>query len=493
MNPGLGSKDALLQFCKENEDKHLAELKDLLSIPSVSAQEKHKPDCERAAEWVAEALNRAGVNARIERTAGHPIVYGEWIRDPALPTVLVYGHYDVQPPEPLDLWTSPPFQPEVRGGKIWARGATDDKGQMFTHIKAIEAHARVQGGPPLNVKYLIEGEEETSTANLEKFIRENATLLAADVAVVSDTAMYDPDRPAITYSLRGIVYYQIDVQGPSHDLHSGIYGGSLTNPAEAVAKIVAALKDSKTGRVKIPGFYDDVVRPSSAERKNFRKLPFSEAAYRKELGIDAVAGEEGWTTLERTWVRPTFEVNGIYGGYQGDGAKTVIAAHAHAKVSMRLVANQDPKKIAAAFERAVRAATPKGVKVTITQLSSSPAVRVPIDHPGVQAGMAALEQSFGKKPVFIAEGGSIPVVGMFQRYLGLPTVLLGYGLHDENLHAPNEHFDLGNFYGGIRTSTLVLSELAARVSKGVPGAAKGGPKAGASKRASKGKSQRTRR
>jgi acetylornithine deacetylase/succinyl-diaminopimelate desuccinylase-like protein len=460
------SRDSLLQYLREHEEKHLEELKDLLSIPSVSAQEKHKADCLRAAEWVAENLRASGVTARVEPTGGHPIVYGEWMRDPSAPTVLVYGHYDVQPPEPLGEWSSPPFDPTVRNGKLWARGATDDKGQMFTHLKAAEAHARVSGGPPLNVKYLIEGEEETSVANLVRYIETHREQLKADAAVVSDTAMYDPERPAITYSLRGIVYYQIDVRGPSHDLHSGVYGGAVANPAEVVSRILSSLKDSKSGRVKIPGFYDDVVRPSKEEKKNFKRLPFSDKEYRKELGVEALYGEAGWSTLERTWVRPTFEVNGVYGGYQGDGAKTVIPAEAHAKVSMRLVANQDPKKISQAFERAVQKAAPKGVRVTTTQLSASPAVRVPIDHPAIQAGMAALEGAFGKKPVFIAEGGSIPVVGFFQRYLGIPSVLIGYGLHDENLHAPNEHFDLGNFYAGIRASTLVLNELATRLASG---------------------------
>lgn len=451
------------RYLREHEEKHLEELKELLRIPSVSAQDAHKADCRRAAEWVAEKLRRAGIEASLKETGGHPIVYGEWTRKPGAPTVLVYGHYDVQPAEPLDLWTTPAFEPTVRDGKIWARGATDDKGQMYTHLAAAEAHMAVSGGMPVNVKYLIEGEEETSSENLERFVKENAELLAADVVVISDTAMYDAKRPAITYSLRGIVYYQVDVAGASSDLHSGIYGGTIRNPGEALAHILATLKDTKSGKVRIPGFYDDVVAASRKERSNFAKLPFSDAKYRKELGVPALHGEKGWSTLERTWVRPTFEINGLTSGYQGPGAKTVLPATASAKVSMRLVADQNPEKIAKAFERAVKAATPPGVTVKLTRLAASPASRVPIDHPGVEAGMKALESAFGKKPVFIAEGGSIPVVGLFQEHLGVASVLIGYGLHDENLHAPNEHFDVGNFHGGIRASTIVLEEMAARL------------------------------
>jgi len=454
-------EDPVMAYAKAHEERHLAELFDLLRIPSVSAQPaKHGKDIERAAEFLADAMRDAGLeNVRLVPTGGNPIVYGDWLHAPGAPTILCYGHYDVQPPEPLELWDSPPFEPTIRDGKIYARGATDDKGQMFTHIKAVQGVLATAGALPVNVKFLIEGEEEVGSENLERFIRANLDLLACDVVAISDSSMFDERHPAITYSLRGLVYYQIDVQGPKRDLHSGTFGGGIKNPIEALVEILDGMKDNKTGKITIPGFYDDVdITP--AERKALAKLPFKERAYAKELGVPMVWGEKGWTTLERVSLRPTFEINGIWGGYQGPGAKTVLPAEAHAKVSMRLNPGQDPRKIAKLFERAVKERAHPGVKVTVTNLSGGWGAKAPLEHPAMRAGSRAIKQGFGKEPLFTAEGGSIPVVAMFQQVLGVPSVLLAYGLHDENLHAPNEHFDIGNFHKGIRTNAAFLYALA---------------------------------
>lgn len=453
------SVDAVVSHVRASRESSLRELFDLLRIPSVSAQPKHAKDVERAAQFVADALRGAGVEGvEVVPTPGHPIVYGEWLRAPGAPTVLVYGHYDVQPPEPVELWSSPPFEPTIREGKLYARGATDDKGQMYAHVKAVEAHLKANGRLPVNVKFLIEGEEEVGSKNLDPAIHAMRDRLACDVVLVSDTAMKAEGQPAITYSLRGLIYFQVDVTGPKSDLHSGTWGGSLANPNEALVQALAKMKDPRTGRVKVPGFYDGV-KVAREERAAIARSGFTDAQYKKSMGLKALWGEKGFTAAERTSVRPTFEINGIYGGYQGDGAKTVIPAHAHAKVSMRLVAGQDPKRIAKAFERHLKASMLPGLDVKVTQLSGGMGAKVPLDHPAMVAASRALHATFGKKPLFLAEGGSIPVVATFQKVLGVSTVLMGFGLHDENLHAPDEHIRVENFHKGIEASARFLDEM----------------------------------
>ncbi|HUR69569.1 MAG TPA: dipeptidase [Candidatus Thermoplasmatota archaeon] len=456
-------EDAALAYAKANEKRNLDQLFELLRIPSVSAQPaKHGKDIERAANFIAASLREAGVeNVKLIQTPGNPLVYGEWLHAPGAPTVLCYGHYDVQPPEPLELWQSPPFEPTVRDGKIFARGSTDDKGQMYTHVKAVEAHLKGGGALPVNVKFLIEGEEEVGSKNLDAAIERMRKELACDVVLVSDTAMKSMEQPAITYSLRGLIYFQVDITGPNSDLHSGTYGGSLANPAETLVQMLAKMKDAKTGKVQIPGFYKGV-NVTRSERSAIAKSGFKDAEYKKTLGLKALWGEKGFSAAERTSVRPTFEINGIYGGYQGDGAKTVIPSHAHAKVSMRLVQGQDPKRIAKSFEAYLKKQALPGVDVKVTQLSGGMGAKVPLEHPAMQAATRALHATFGKKPLFLAEGGSIPVVATFQRVLGVSTVLMGFGLHDENLHAPNEHFRVVNYHRGIEATARFFSEMAAQ-------------------------------
>ncbi|HEX2021347.1 MAG TPA: dipeptidase [Candidatus Thermoplasmatota archaeon] len=450
-----------VEHARANQERHLSELFEFLRIPSVSAQpSKHQKDVERAAQFVADAMRGAGLeNVELIPTPGNPLVYGDWLHAPGAPTVLVYGHYDVQPPEPLDLWDSPPFEPTVRDGKIYARGATDDKGQMYAHVKGVEAHLRTTGKLPVNVKFLIEGEEEVGSKNLHPAIERERARLGCDVVLVSDTAMKAMGQPAITYSLRGLIYFQVDVVGPKSDLHSGTWGGSLANPNEALVQALAKMKDAKTGKVKIPGFYDGI-KVDRKEREAIKKSGYPDSYYKKEMALKALWGEKGWSAAERTSVRPTFEINGVYGGYQGEGAKTVIPAHAHAKVSMRLVQGQDAAKITKNFEKHLKSVMLPGVEVTVTRLSAGMGAKVPLDHPAMQAGAKALQATFGKKPLFLAEGGSIPVVATFQRVLGVSTVLMGFGLHDENLHAPNEHFRVENYHKGIEASARFFDELA---------------------------------
>jgi acetylornithine deacetylase/succinyl-diaminopimelate desuccinylase-like protein len=393
-------------------------------------------------------------------TPGNPVVYGDWLHAPGKPTMLYYGHYDVQPVDPVDLWTSPPFEPTVRDGEIYARGAADDKGQVFMHIKAVEAFLRMAGALPLNVKFFIEGEEEVGSVHLDDFIRAHRDELGADVVVISDSPMFDRGIPSICYGLRGLAYFQIDVRGTKSDLHSGSFGGAVANPAFVLASVLAQMKD-RGGRVKIPGFYDDVRPLSDAERAEWKKLPFNETRYRKDLGAPRLFGESGYTTLERVWARPTFEVNGILTGFTGEGAKTVIPAVAMAKVSMRLVPDQDPDRIAALFEAYLRKVTPKTVELTVTRMHGGKPWMTGFDNQYVRAAGRAIEQGFGKAPVFNREGGSIPVVSTFQQELGLPSVLFGVGLPDENAHAPDEKLDLGNFHNGIIASAYLYREIAA--------------------------------
>jgi acetylornithine deacetylase/succinyl-diaminopimelate desuccinylase-like protein len=451
----------VIDYINTSRDRYLDELKEYLAIPSISALPEHKADVRRCAEWTADEMRRIGMqNVRLEETPGHPIVYGDWLGAEGAPTILFYGHYDVQPVDPLDLWESPPFEATIRDGEIYARGSADDKGQVFMHFKAIEAHMKQNGKLPVNMKILLEGEEEVGSAHLDDFIKAHKDELSADVVVISDSPMFDRGIPSICYGLRGLVYFQIDLRGTKSDLHSGSFGGAVANPNMVLAQILSQMKD-KGGRIKIPGFYDDVVALREEERAEWKKLPFSETRYRKELGAPKLFGESGYSTLERVWARPTLEVNGILGGFTGEGAKTVIPAVAMAKVSMRLVPNQDPDRIAELFEAYVKKIAPKTVEVTVTRMHGGKPWMTDFDNPFVQAAGRAIEKGFGKTPVFNREGGSIPVVATFQEILGLPSVLFGVGLPDENAHAPNEKLDLNNFHGGVIASAYLYEEVAA--------------------------------
>jgi acetylornithine deacetylase/succinyl-diaminopimelate desuccinylase-like protein len=452
--------ERVVDFINVNRDRYVDELKQYLAIPSISALPQHAADVRRAAEWTAEELKKVGLqNVRLIETPGNPVVYGDWLGAPAAPTILFYGHYDVQPVDPVDQWISPPFEATVRDGEIYARGSADDKGQVFMHIKAVEAHLKQSGKLPLNIKFFIEGEEEVGSVHLDDFVRSHKSDLAADVVVISDSPMFDRGIPSICYGLRGLTYFQIDVRGTKTDLHSGSFGGAVANPAMVLAQILAQMKD-RGGRIKIPGFYDDVRELSEAERAEWKKLPFNETKYRKELGAPKLFGESGYSTLERVWARPTFEVNGLLSGFTGDGAKTVLPATAMAKVSMRLVPDQDPKKIGDLFEAYLRKVAPKTVELTITRMHGGKPWMTEFDNKYVRAAGRAIERGFGKAPVFNREGGSIPVVSTFQQELGLPSVLFGVGLPDENAHAPNEKLDLGNFHNGIIASAFLYHELA---------------------------------
>ncbi len=444
MNPALPYIDA-------NTERYLKELTELLAIPSISTDPNRDQDVKRCAEWLAAHMQNVGLqNVSIMPTGGHPVVYADWLGAPGKPTVLVYGHYDVQPPEPLELWTSPPFEATVRGDDLFARGASDDKGQVFIHLKAVEAYLKSQGSLPVNVKFLIEGEEEIGSEHLEAFVREHAALFKADIVLISDSSMFAKGVPSICYSLRGLVYMQIDLVGPNRDLHSGSYGGSVLNPIQALAEIIAGLHD-RNGRVTIPGFYDHVRKLSAQERSAFKKLPWSDKSYARDLDVRELYGEKGYTTLERLWARPTLECNGIWGGFTGEGAKTVLPSRASAKISMRIVPDQTAGRIARLFERHIKSLAPKSVRMTVRSLHGGEPAITPIDSAGVRAAVIALERGFGKKPLYQREGGSIPIVVQFKKILKIDTVLLGFGLPDENAHAPDEFLHMPNFYGGIRT------------------------------------------
>jgi len=448
------------QYLQQHGPRFEEELCDLLRIPSVSADSSHKADVRRAGEWVAGQFRGLGFKTEICETPGHPIVYAESLGVPGAPTVLVYGHYDVQPPDPLNEWKTPPFEPTRRDGNLYARGATDDKGQMFTHIKSAEAWIKTAGKLPINVKYLIEGEEEVGSEHLEHFIATNKDRLKSDVVVISDTSQFAAGVPAITYGLRGIAYFELKLTGPKQDLHSGSFGGAVTNPAIALSKMLAALIDAD-GRIQVPGFYDDVTPLTDEERKQFAALPFDEAGFKKQIGVDAVTGEQGFTTQERKSARPTFDINGLTSGYQGEGAKTVLPARASAKFSFRLVPKQDPKKIQAALEAQLKKLCPPGIRLELVSHHGAPGVVVPLDSPYVAAAARAIEHGFGRAPVYMREGGSIPVVSTFRQQLGVDTLLLGWGLDDDNTHSPNEKFCLADFHRGIRTSAHLWKELAA--------------------------------
>lgn len=438
------------QYIQSNQDRFLSELFELLRIPSVSADSKHKGDVRKAAEYVVQKLKEAGADkVQLMETKGHPIVYGEKIADASKPTVLVYGHYDVQPPDPLNLWTSPPFEPTVRSGKIYARGSADDKGQFYMHIKAFEIMMK-HNLLSCNVKFMIEGEEEVGSDNLGTFVKENKNLLKADVILISDTSLISLDQPSITAGLRGLSYMEVEVTGPNRDLHSGVYGGAVANPANVLAKMIASLHD-ENGRVTIPGFYDKVAELSSSEREALNKAPFDLNEYKKDLGIDEIQGEKGYTTLERTGIRPTLDVNGIWGGYTGEGAKTVLPSKASAKISMRLVPNQHPDEITALFTKHFISIAPKSVKVKVTAHHGGEAAVTPTDSKAFKAAAKAFEEVWGKSPIPTRDGGSIPIVALFKKELGLDTVLMGFGLDSDALHSPNEHYGIKNFLIGIET------------------------------------------
>jgi len=449
-------------YLTQHQSRNERELFDFLRIPSVSAQPAHNADTRAAAEWVKGSLERAGLSASVHQTPGHPIVVGEWRgAGPDAPTVVVYGHYDVQPPEPLDLWTSPPFEPEVRDGRIYARGSVDDKGQLFLHIKALEAHLRTRQKLPCNVIVIAEGEEEVGSTNLETFVEQHRDLLAADAVVISDSAMFAEGSPSIVSSLRGLAYFQIDVQGPMSDLHSGIYGGAVVNPAAALAAIITSMHDAN-GHVAITGFYDDVSPFDDKVLAGMRELPHTDDAFRQEIGVAQLGGEKGFTTLEKLWTRPTCEVNGLLSGYTGDGAKTVLPSKAMAKVSCRLVPNQDPARIGQLFDAHVKKVTPAGVTVKVTHLHGGRPWRAELSGPIFDAAKRALQAAFGREPVIVGEGGSIPVVGDFRRILEAPVLLVGFGLPGENAHAPDEWMSVENFRLGTKAIAALWDEYATR-------------------------------
>ena len=439
-------------FVEGNRSRFLAELNEFLRIPTISTLPENRRDIERGAEFVAEAMKAAGLeNLEVIPTEKHPLVYADWLHAPGKPTVLCYGHYDVQPVDPIEEWCTPPFEPVLRDGNIYARGSADDKGQLLTHIKAVEALRTVHGSLPVNLKFLIEGEEEVGGTSIAKYVAENRETLRADVALVSDTSMYAEDMPSLCLGLRGLVYMEVEAVGPARDLHSGNYGGAAPNAIFALIELLSRAKN-RQGVIQIPGIYDDVQPPEASEKESWGKLPFNEKTFlKKEVGAKALTGERGYPVLERIWARPTFEVHGIAGGFTGAGAKTVIPARATAKVSIRLVPKQDPGKIIAAFREFVRQTTPRRIRTEVRVLSSAPAVVVNPGHPAIGTAARAFGTVFEKPTVFIRSGGSIPIVGEFARHLGIPTVLMGFGLPDDGLHGPNEKFHLENYYRGIRS------------------------------------------
>lgn len=447
------------QYIEANKDRFLEELCALLRIPSVSADSRHKADVRKAAEYVKARLAELGAEVTLVETKGHPIVFGEKKVDPKKPTVLVYGHYDVQPPDPLDLWISPPFEPTIRDGKIYARGSCDDKGQFYMHIKAFEILTK-NNLLNCNVKFMIEGEEEVGSDNLPIFVKEYSDKLKADVILISDTSLISLDHPSITVGLRGLSYMEVEVTGANRDLHSGVYGGAVANPINELAKMIASLHD-QNGRVAIPGFYDKVVNLSDAERKALNLAPFDLNEYKKELGIDEVTGEKGYTTIERTGVRPTLDCNGIWGGYTGEGAKTVLPSKASAKISMRLVPNQDPNEITQLFTKHFQSLAPASVKVKVTAHHGGQPAVTPTDSKAYAAAEKAFEEVWGKKPIPTRDGGSIPIVALFKKELGLDTVLMGFGLDSDALHSPNESYGLKNFYIGIETIVAFYKHFSA--------------------------------
>jgi len=458
--------DHLIDYVEKNHYRYLSELFEFLRIPSISGDPNRRDDVLKAAHWLAAHLGGIGMeNVQVFPTTGNPMVYADWLHAAGKPTLLVYGHYDVQPVDPLELWTTPPFEPSVRDENLYARGSSDDKGQLFIHLKGVEAYLKNGRGLPVNVKFIFEGEEEIGSVHLEGFVREKKDLLKANFVLISDSAMFAYDFPSICYGLRGLSYMQVEVTGPNKDLHSGTFGGAVHNPLQALAEIIASLHD-KNGKVTVKGFYDDVIPLTRKERDSFKRLPRKDSAFAKELGVKQLWGEKGYTTLERLWGRPTLEVNGMWGGFTGEGAKTVLPSKAFAKISMRLVPGQDPDKVAKLFEKHVKAIVPKSVTVSVEKLHGGKPALTPIDSDAVKAAYEALRKAWWKKPVYMREGGSIPIVVEFQQTLKAPTVLLGFGLPDENAHAPDEHLNLKNFFKGIETSVYFFDELASMTWKG---------------------------
>jgi acetylornithine deacetylase/succinyl-diaminopimelate desuccinylase-like protein len=451
--------EAIDRYVRENETRFLEELKDLLRIPSISTSPEHNEATHRAADFVVDHLLAAGLeNVELIETERHPLVYADWLHAPGKPTVLCYGHFDVQPPDPLELWESPPFEPTVRSGNIYARGSADDKGQMFSHIKAIEAIKAIYGRPPVNIKFLIEGEEEVGGLSVAEYVAKNPERLKADVALVSDTEMYAPGLPTLNIGLRGLVYMEIEARGPVRDLHSGLYGGAAPNAVFGLIELLAKAKDVD-GHIQIPGIYQDVEPPSAEEKESWTHLPFDEDEYLKtEVGSTELTGEPGYSVFERTWARPTFEVHGIAGGFTGTGAKTVIPAKAIAKISIRLVPRQDPARVVRAMQQWVRENAPRGIQCEVRVLSAGPGLMVNTDHPAIRVAAKAFSDIFGKPTVFTRSGGSIPIVGDFATHLGIPTILMGFGLPDDGLHSPNEKYNIRNYYDGIRTLAHFFEE-----------------------------------
>jgi acetylornithine deacetylase/succinyl-diaminopimelate desuccinylase-like protein len=447
------------EYLKEQRESHLEELKELLTIPSISALPEHKEDVSRSAEWIAESLQKAGIeNVQVMPTKGYPVVYGDWLKAEGKPTVLIYGHYDVQPVDPLHLWDTPPFEPAIRDNKIYARGASDDKGQTFMHIKALQTILETSGSLPLNFKFCIEGEEEIGSPNLDQFVGEYKDLLSADALVISDTPMLEKGKPAICYGLRGLCGLQIDVKGAKGDLHSGLYGGAVQNTIHALVQLLDSMRN-EDGEITVDGFYDKVIPMTDEEKQAYRELNYNEEDVRNELQVPELFGEKGYSVLERTWVRPTLEVNGIYGGFQGEGIKTVLPSEAHAKITCRLVPDQDPDEIAELIQKHIQAHTPPGVTVSTQLFDKGKPFVTPFDHPAIQAAGRAFEKAYGVAPAFTRMGGSIPIVETFSNVLQLPVVLMGFGLPEENFHAPNEHFHLENFDKGLLTLCHYWFEL----------------------------------
>jgi len=458
----MGARDSrdVLERIDAEKETYLEELKDYLRIPSISTDPDYKAEVRRAALFLRGKMAQGGLTAELVETAGHPLVYGEWLGAPGAATVLFYGHYDVQPVDPVDLWRHPPFEPVVEGDKLVARGATDDKGQSYAQLKGVLALLAQRGKLPVNVKFLVEGEEEAGGQAIDRYVREDGgRRLACDAVVISDSSLYGPEQPALIYGLKGLAYMELKVTGPNRDLHSGTYGGAVANPLNALCQIIARLRDGETGRILIPGFYDDVRPLADWERQEFAKLPFDEAAYERDLGVQALFGEAGYTTRERAWGRPTCDVNGIFGGYQAKGAKTVLPSWGGAKVSMRLVPDQKPETIVRLFTDYVQKITPPGVTVEVNYLHGADAVLLETEGPIVDAAMEVMEEVWGGRPVRIREGGSIPIVSAFAQVLRCPVLLLGFGLNDDGLHSPNEKFNISHFYKGIRSVARLLDRL----------------------------------
>jgi acetylornithine deacetylase/succinyl-diaminopimelate desuccinylase-like protein len=448
----------VINHIENNADNYLSELKDYLRIPSISTSSSHKKHMITCAKFVSKKLKDAGMNKiKIIPTKGHPLVYGEWMKAPGKPTVLIYGHYDVQPVDPLELWKSDPFEPVVKDGKIWARGANDNKGQNYVHIKSVEAYMKTLGRLPVNVKFLIEGEEEIGSPNLEIFLKQNKELLKCDAVLISDTSLYAEGVPTINYGLRGLAYLEIELTGPNRDLHSGSFGGSVANPINELGKLISKLID-KNGRITVPNFYKDVVPFTKKEKENIKNLKFSDAKYAKDLEVKELQGEKGFDTLQRLWGRPTLDCNGIWGGFTEEGAKTVLPSKATAKISMRLVPNQDPKKVGKEFTKYVKSLVPKSIKIKVTEMHGGSPIVIPLDDPAILAASNATSKAFGKKTVYTREGGSIPIVVEFVNQLKAPAILMGLGLDSDNIHSPNEHFSMKSFDLGIKSSAYFFDE-----------------------------------